>query len=79
MKEGGADLGLGQRHLGAETRTEGLRYSWCSCIEPRGGPVDKGGMGRFRAWAKASRGRDREGGLQNLVVFLLCVWRRAGW
>ena len=63
MREGGADSGLGQSTLGAKTEREGLRYSWCSCIELGGGPLGKGGRGRFRAWAKASRGRDREGGL----------------
>ena len=77
VREGGADSGLGQRPLGAEIGKEGLRYSWCSCIEPGGGSVGEGGWGRFRAWAKASRGQDREGGLQNQVLFLLCAWERA--
>ena len=62
--EGGSpDSGLRQRPLGAKTRREGLRYLWCSCIELGGGPLGKGGKGRLRAWAKASWGRDREGGL----------------
>ena len=50
MREGGAELGLGQRPLGAETGREGLRYSWCSCFVFGGGLVGKGGIGRFRAW-----------------------------
>ena len=62
MREGGADSGLGQKALGAETGREGLRNSWCSCIVLGGGPVGEGRRGRFKTWAKASRGRDREGG-----------------
>ena len=79
VREGGAELGLGQNSLGAETRGEGLRYSWCSCFVLGGGLVRKGRRGRFRAWAKASRGRDREGGLQKVVVLLHCAWGRASW
>ena len=79
VREGGAESGLGQRPLGAETGREGLRYSWCSCFVPEEGRVGKGGRGRFRAWAKASLGRDIEGGLQKLVVLLLCAWGRASW
>ena len=67
---GGAESGLDQRPLGAETRREGLRYSWYSCFVLGGGPGCKGGRGRFRAWAKASQGRDREGGLKRFLVFL---------
>ena len=63
MTEGGADSGLGQRRLGAKTRREGFRNWWCSCFVLGGGPVGEGGRGRFRVWAKASQGRDREGGL----------------
>ena len=48
VNEGGADSGLGQRPLVAKTRREGLRYSWYSCIELRGGRVGDGGWGRFR-------------------------------
>ena len=43
MWEGEADLGLEQRPLGAKIGREGLRYSWCSCIELGGGPIGKGG------------------------------------
>ena len=70
MREGGAESGLGQRPLGAEIGREGLIYSWCSCFVLGGGLVGKGGRGRFRAWTKASRGRDREGGLKRFLVFL---------
>ena len=49
MREGGADLGLGQRPLGAKTGRVGFRYSWYSCIELGGRPVGEGGWGRFRA------------------------------
>ena len=79
VREGGAESRLGQRPLGAETGREGLRYSWCSCFVLGKGPIGKGGRGRFRAWAKASRGRDMEARLQKLVVLLFCAWGRACW
>ena len=56
MREGGADSGLGQRPLGAEAGREGFRIWSCSCFVLEGGPVGEGRRGRFRAWAKASRG-----------------------
>ena len=77
MKEGGTDSRLRQRALGAETGREGFRILWCSCFVLGVGPFGEGGRGRFRASAKASWGRDKEGGLKIFVVFLLFAWRKA--
>ena len=69
MREGGVVCGLIRGRLGAETGREGLRIWSSSSFELGGGPRAEGGRGSVRAPLRASRGRDREGGAQNLVKF----------